>query len=552
MSFELPTPAAQYLRMSTEDQQYSIVNQRACIQGYAQGHGFNIVNTYEDPGRSGVVLKHRKGLSALLRDVVSGEAKFKAILVYDVSRWGRFQNPDEAAHYEFLCASAGIPLHYCAEQFSNDGTASSSVFKALKRSMASEFSRELGDKVFRGKARLAEMGFWMGGPAGYGYRRQIVSENGKRGRVLKDGQQKSLKTDRIILVLGPRKEVEGVRMMFSMAAAGQNCTDIVRALNRMHILIHGREWNDVTVLDILMNPKYTGKTIWNRRTARLHTPLRDGDPEQWIGKPRAFPPIVDQHTFDLAQAGIQKIRDSHWSAEKIIARMRRLLKAKGRLSWAIVLEAKGAPCPTTIRNYFGSFCQLYEALNYSPESRDRYRVAQQRRSATLRKKLCDKIKSLLPDNVEVLLTNSRGRRSILRIDGTFMVSILFCRCETPCMAPRLRAGKPRPGKPRVRGQCWGALPAAAECECITLLCLLNKRFDRCLGFYIVPKMMARPYVRLRRNGELLQRATKLRSLETRLTDGSSRLVVEKSPLHSLTPGLGSPGLFLARSDTGAG
>jgi hypothetical protein len=23
--------------------------------------------------------------------------------VYDVSRWGRFQDPDEAAHYEFLC-----------------------------------------------------------------------------------------------------------------------------------------------------------------------------------------------------------------------------------------------------------------------------------------------------------------------------------------------------------------------------------------------------------------------------------------------------------------
>jgi DNA invertase Pin-like site-specific DNA recombinase len=169
MSVSLAIPAAQYLRMSTEDQQYSIANQSTTIQEYAQGHGFIITKTYEDPGKSGVIIRHRKGLSTLLKDVLSGDAKFRAILVYDVSRWGRFQNPDEAAHYEFFCASAGIPLHYCAEQFSNDGTALSSLFKAWKWSMAAEFSRELGEKVFRGKTRLAQMGFWMGGPPGYGW-----------------------------------------------------------------------------------------------------------------------------------------------------------------------------------------------------------------------------------------------------------------------------------------------------------------------------------------------------------------------------------------------
>jgi DNA invertase Pin-like site-specific DNA recombinase len=179
MPTTLPLPAAQYLRMSTEDQQYSIANQRIRIQDYAQNHGFNFMRTYRDPGKSGVIIKHRKGLSALLKDVVSGDAAFRAILVYDVSRRGRFQNPDEAAHYEFLCTSSGIPLHYCAEQFSDDGTASSSIIKALKRSMAAEFSRELGEKVVRGKTRLAQMGFWMGGPLGYGYRRRMVSAEGK-------------------------------------------------------------------------------------------------------------------------------------------------------------------------------------------------------------------------------------------------------------------------------------------------------------------------------------------------------------------------------------
>jgi DNA invertase Pin-like site-specific DNA recombinase len=101
-------PVAQYLRMSTEDQQYSIANQNSKIQEYAATHRFSICRTYADAGRSGVVIKHRKGLSDLLADVVSGRADFKAVLVYDVSRWGRFQNPDEAAHYEFLCNTSGI------------------------------------------------------------------------------------------------------------------------------------------------------------------------------------------------------------------------------------------------------------------------------------------------------------------------------------------------------------------------------------------------------------------------------------------------------------
>jgi len=91
-------PAAQYLRMSTEHQQYSFANQTTKIQQYADIKGFLIVHTYSDAARSGLVLKRRSGLLQLLHDVMSGTASFKAILVYDVSRWGRFEERDEAAN----------------------------------------------------------------------------------------------------------------------------------------------------------------------------------------------------------------------------------------------------------------------------------------------------------------------------------------------------------------------------------------------------------------------------------------------------------------------
>jgi DNA invertase Pin-like site-specific DNA recombinase len=72
---------------------------------------------------------------------------FSALLVYDVSRWGRFQDVDESAYYEYVLKRAGIRVHYCAEQFENDGSMSSSVLKTLKRSMAAELMRNVAGAV---------------------------------------------------------------------------------------------------------------------------------------------------------------------------------------------------------------------------------------------------------------------------------------------------------------------------------------------------------------------------------------------------------------------
>jgi len=104
--------AAQYVRMSTIHQRYSIENQAAAIAAYALRYNFTIVRTYRDDGISGLRIEKREGLKQLITDVCSGSADFSRILVYDVSRWGRFQDVDESAHYEFLCRKAGIRVEY--------------------------------------------------------------------------------------------------------------------------------------------------------------------------------------------------------------------------------------------------------------------------------------------------------------------------------------------------------------------------------------------------------------------------------------------------------
>jgi len=48
----------------------------------------------------------------------------------------------------------GVNVHYCAEQFQNDGSPISTLIKSVKRTMAGEYSRELSVKVFAGQCRL--------------------------------------------------------------------------------------------------------------------------------------------------------------------------------------------------------------------------------------------------------------------------------------------------------------------------------------------------------------------------------------------------------------
>jgi DNA invertase Pin-like site-specific DNA recombinase len=87
------------------------------IAAYAARRHITIVRTYADPGRSGLRIDGRDGLQDLIRDVQLGRVDFNCVLVYDITRWGRFQDVDESAYYEFICKRAGVRVEYCADDF---------------------------------------------------------------------------------------------------------------------------------------------------------------------------------------------------------------------------------------------------------------------------------------------------------------------------------------------------------------------------------------------------------------------------------------------------
>ncbi len=224
--------AAQDVRMSTERQDYSVANQLAAIETYALLHELEIVKTYSDPGRSGIDLAHRPGLRKLLEDVTRGP-DFQAILVYDVTRWGRFQDIDESAYYEFVCKRAGVRLHYCAEPFANaDSNMVIMLLKAIKRIMAAEYLRELSAKTFAGQCRIARSGYKLGGKAGYGLQRMLIARDGTPKQILADGEQKSLASDRVVYTAGPPEEVAVVQQIYAwFLDEGRSAKAIARRLN---------------------------------------------------------------------------------------------------------------------------------------------------------------------------------------------------------------------------------------------------------------------------------------------------------------------------------
>src|SRR5882672_7111410 len=266
--------AAQYVRMSTDYQKYSIENQAAAIAAYAQVHELSIVRTYRDEGESGLKIKNRAGLTQLLEDARSGNADFGHILVFDVSRWGRFQDIDESAHYEFICRRSEIKVAYCAEQFDNDGSLISSIVKNIKRVMAAEYSRELSAKVLAGSLRLARLGFRMGGPPVYGLQRLAVDEDSRPKGILADGEQKFLSTDRVRVRPGTADERAIVQWIFREYLQGKSQNDIWRELNLRGVPTKsGRPWGRNLIRVILRNEVYIGNLVYNRASKKLGSKL---------------------------------------------------------------------------------------------------------------------------------------------------------------------------------------------------------------------------------------------------------------------------------------
>lgn len=427
--------AAEYVRMSTEHQKYSTENQADVIRQYAERRGYEIVRTYADAGKSGLRIDGRDALKQLIQDVQSRKADFEAILVYDVSRWGRFQDADESAYYEYVCKREGICVEYCAEQFENDGSPVSTIVKSVKRAMAGEYSRELSAKVFAGQCRLIELGYRQGGPPGFGIRRRLIDQSGAAKTLLSRGEQKSIQTDRVILVPGPPDEVETVKWIYhSFVEDRRSEKEIAALLNAKGEKTDlSRPWTRGVVHQILINQKYIGNNVWNLRSFKLKKKRVKNTPDMWITSEGAFEPLVARELYDKAQSIIAE-RCRKFTDEEMLDVLRRLFGANGFLSGLIIDEFDGAPSSSSYQIRFGSLLRAYGLVGYTPDRDYRY-IEINRDLRQLHPKIIGDIVGRIEScggYVEI-----RSSTDLISINGEFTASIVLTRCrETPAGALR--------------------------------------------------------------------------------------------------------------------
>jgi DNA invertase Pin-like site-specific DNA recombinase len=381
--------SAQYVRMSSEHQQYSIANQSAAIALYAAAHNLGVVRAFVDGGKTGTTIKRRTGLQELLRIVESGTADFDEVLVYDVSRWGRFPDNDEGAHYEYLCKKAGIKVRYCAEQFENDNSTTSNLLKALKRTMAAEYSRELSVKVHAGQKRLASMGFWQGGNAPFGMARQVIDQAGRPKGILRAGEWKSISTDRVVLLPGRPEEVQTVRLAFDLyTKKGKSRHQIVQILNQRKVFRGSTPWTITKVRLLLIDLIYKGAYAYCRHDQKSDT-WQNLPRHEWLVREHAFPGIISDEQW--TEAGDRVREEVKLPGEpEMLEGLRRLWKRKGRLNSNLINAAKDLPSVVAYSRHFGGINEAYKLVGY-PLPKDYSFVEAIRMSRGLRSSTCDDI-----------------------------------------------------------------------------------------------------------------------------------------------------------------
>lgn len=462
---------AQYLRMSTDHQQYSIHNQAEFIKNYAEKNNMEIVHTYNDAGKSGVTIEGRHALKQLLSDVINTKIDIKAILFYDVSRFGRFQEMDEAAYYSYLFNMHGVELIFCAEPIpTKDFPLESSVILNIKRASAAYHSKNLSEKVFIGQVNLIMRGYHQGGMPGYGLRRLLINENGQPKEILYFQQRKSIQTDRVILIPGPQKEIRIVNEIydfFNIACMPEFL--IAEKLNNMSIPAENYSlWTRSKVHQILTNEKYIGNNVYNKTSGKLKSKSKKNPKEEWIRCEKAFKPIVSRKKFLLAQSIIQ-LRSAHLTDNELLEHLKNKLKEKGKLSGFIIDEDDFGPSSSVYRARFGGLLRAYTLINYKPKQD--YNYIQQN----------EFIRNLYPhlinDFIELIkakncIVDKEIRAPLLYINNEILISLLLCKCE------KRQSGKLR----------WKVKFEKVSNADITIVMRLDSTNTIPLDYYILPKL----------------------------------------------------------------
>lgn len=294
-----------YVRVSTEQQtgedRTSLSEQRRAINAHAKrlGRAITDAGVFTDPGVSGFTAEGRPGFMALLAYCEAHPrlpATDGVIIALNDSRFGRFQDPEDATYWRVTLKKLGWIVRFAEGDEIPDGLARN-VMRLVGSGAASEYRENLRSTQRRASRAVAETGRWRcEAPLGY---RRLATRNDGAQRVLEVGQRKS--DDEIVrLTPGPLEEQELIQWMFeTYAFGGMSLYDLAVTLKERTPV---RKWATAVVRSMLVNPAYVGDLVHGRRPIGEDGKQRvDGDPSQWIIVRNAHPAIIPRELFDAVQ-----------------------------------------------------------------------------------------------------------------------------------------------------------------------------------------------------------------------------------------------------------
>jgi len=293
--------AIAYLRKSTDLQETSLEQQKEKILQFAKEHSVRVIEFFAEEA-CGENVKNRPQFQKMIECCKSNE-DFQYVFVYDISRWGRFENPKEAVYWDVEVEKAGRKVVFVSEGFKEDNIGTS-ISNFVKSAEASEYLKNIRRQTTRGMIYNANKGFWMGGRPPYGYSRAIV-ENGQIVEVLPEGKQKNIKDQKIKLVIN-KEQAKAIKTIFIMfAKQGLSVHSIVTYLNSQSRFVpaRGRMWSKSSIWRILHNEVYIGTLVYNRENGhKRHGKHKYNPKEQWVVVENAHEAIIPMELWGMVKA----------------------------------------------------------------------------------------------------------------------------------------------------------------------------------------------------------------------------------------------------------
>ena len=236
-----------YSRVSTEMQVdgYSLEAQKNCLKKFAEREEMQIVDFYEDAGKSGKSIVGRPAFKKMLSDIENGKS-VDYILVYKLSRFGR--NAADILNSLELIQTYDVNL-ICIEEGIDSSQTSGKLLISVLSAVAEIEHENILEQTMNGRREKARQGLWNGGPAPYGY-------------CIKDNQL-HIKEDEAELVRLIYDKYVNTNIGYTGIAKYLNLQGIKKVVRTNRMVA---DWNAHFISLIWDNPIYCGKIAYGRRT----------------------------------------------------------------------------------------------------------------------------------------------------------------------------------------------------------------------------------------------------------------------------------------------